>query len=61
MELSFNNWITSFRHLTSIEEINDLVQLGGLRQEVQLPQGSDNISWNWTTMGCYTSKSAYSY
>lgn len=60
-EISANNWIASFRQFSTIEEIHELVQLGGMLQDVQLTQGADAISWNWNAAGCYTSKSAYSY
>jgi hypothetical protein len=60
-EMSSSNWLVSFRQFTMIEEIHDLVRLGGLLQDFQFSQNSDDITWNWNSVGCYSSKSAYSY
>lgn len=59
VELTNNKWLFSFRQFTSIEELHDLVQLGGLLQSVLLSQLLDDIIWNWTSSGSYSSKSAY--
>lgn len=61
LEVSSNNWILSFRQFSSIEEIHDLVRLGGMLQDFHLSQSADDITWNWNSAGCYSSKSAYSY
>lgn len=59
-ELTNNSWLLSLRNITSIEEINELVQLGGLLQNVQLQQNAaDDIRWNWNESGSYSAKSAY--
>ena len=60
-ELTNNNWLSSFRQITSVEELHELVQLGGLLQQVQLTQNVNDIVCNWTESGTYTTKSAYLY
>jgi hypothetical protein len=41
-------------------EIEELIQLGGLLQKVNLVAGqTDDISWRWTANGQYSAKSAY--
>ncbi len=58
-ELTNNSWLLSFRNITSIEEINEVVQLGGMLQNVQLQQHTtDDIKWNLNESGSYSSKSA---
>lgn len=61
LELTDNKWLASFRQFTSVEEIHELVQLGGLIQLASLSQEPDDITWNWTDYGSYTAKSAYLY
>jgi hypothetical protein len=59
-ELTSNNWIFSFRQITTIEEIHELISLGALMQNVQLvPSVPDDIRWRFSSNGIYTSKSAY--
>jgi hypothetical protein len=59
-ELTNNSWLLSFRQITTIEEISDLVQLGGMLQNVQLlPQTNDDITWNLNESGSYSANSAY--
>lgn len=59
-ELTNNSWLLSFRQITTIEEISDLVQLGGMLQNVQLlPQTNDDITWNLNESGSYYANSAY--
>jgi hypothetical protein len=58
-ELHNNNWLISFRQITSIEEIHELVHLGSMLQGVMLTPRPDDISWNWNGSKVYTSKSAY--
>ncbi len=59
-ELTSNNWIFSFRQITTIEEIHKLISLGALIQNVQLfPSLPDDILWKFSSNGIYTSKSAY--
>jgi hypothetical protein len=59
VEMRDNKWLTSFRQFTSVEQIHDLVQLGGLLQLVSLSQDPNDITWNWTESGAYITKSAY--
>lgn len=40
-ELANNNWIVSFRQITTVEELHELVQLGSLLQGVQLTSNTD--------------------
>jgi hypothetical protein len=58
-ELHNNNWLISFRQITSVEEIHELVHLGSMLQGVMLTPRPDDISWNWNGSKVYTSKSAY--
>lgn len=59
-ELQDNTWITSFRQITEIETINELVQLGGLISQIQLQLGTeDDIIWTRNETGTCISKSAY--
>lgn len=60
-EISSNNCIVSFRQFTTVEELHDLVQLGGMIQDIQLSQQPDEINWNWNPSRVYSSKEAYSY
>lgn len=57
VEMRDNKWLTSFRQFTYVEELHDLVQLVGLVQLVSLSQDPDDISWDWTEPGSYTTKS----
>lgn len=61
VEISSNDWIVSFRQFTTVEELHDLVQLGGMTQDIKLSQQPDEITWNWNPSGVYSSKEAYSY
>ncbi len=46
--------------ITSVEEINELVQLGERLRNVELNESvKDDITLNWTENGQYTAKSAY--
>lgn len=59
-ELEGNLWLQSFKQFTTVEEINELVQLGEMLQQIQLnPQVQDDIAWNWNEKGVYTAESAY--
>jgi hypothetical protein len=60
-ELHNNAWIISFRQITTVEELNELVHLGGMIQNVQLHQNPDDITWNLSESGVYSCKSAYLY
>jgi hypothetical protein len=53
-ELHNNNWLISFRQITSIEEIHELVHLGSMLQGVMLTPRPDDISWNWNGSKVYT-------
>lgn len=61
LEILNNNWIVSFRQITTVEKLYELVRLGSMIQGVQLSLSPDDISWNWNKSGTYTSKSAYLY
>uniref|UniRef100_A0A0D9WD83 Reverse transcriptase zinc-binding domain-containing protein n=1 Tax=Leersia perrieri TaxID=77586 RepID=A0A0D9WD83_9ORYZ len=45
--------------ITTLEQLNELVELGGLIQQVQLCSRPDDIVWKMNADGIYTSKSAY--
>nr|AAX95130.1 retrotransposon protein, putative, unclassified [Oryza sativa Japonica Group]ABG22397.1 retrotransposon protein, putative, unclassified [Oryza sativa Japonica Group] len=53
-ELHNNNWLISFRQITSVEEIHELVHLGSMLQGVLLIPRPDDISWNWNESKVYT-------
>uniref|UniRef100_J3M6H9 Reverse transcriptase zinc-binding domain-containing protein n=1 Tax=Oryza brachyantha TaxID=4533 RepID=J3M6H9_ORYBR len=58
--LENNSWLYSLRQLTTMQEIDELVSLGGLLQEINLLQDvPNNIRWKLTNNGTYSSKSAY--
>lgn len=58
-ERTNGNWIQSFRQITMVEEIHELVQLGSLLTEVELDQGEeDEIIWKRSSFATYTARSA---
>lgn len=59
-DLNNNHWLSLLNPITSLEEVNDLVQLGGRLQNISLQDGlADEIIWRWTENGVYSEKSAY--
>lgn len=59
-ELSNNHWLAMLHQITTVEEINDLVHLGDRLRQVVLDENvKDDITWNWTGNGQYSTKSAY--
>uniref|UniRef100_J3L0J0 CCHC-type domain-containing protein n=1 Tax=Oryza brachyantha TaxID=4533 RepID=J3L0J0_ORYBR len=55
-----NSWLSSLRQLTSMQEIDELVTLGGIPQIANLIHITpDTIRWKLTTNDTYSSKSAY--
>lgn len=60
MDLENNHWLSLLNQITSLEEIDELIQLGSQLQNVTLLQDCpDDISWKWTDNGQYSAKSAY--
>ncbi len=59
-ELEDNHWLAMLHPITSLVEIEELIQLGGLLQNINLvARQTDDISWRWTANGQYSAKSAY--
>uniref|UniRef100_A0A0D9WV11 Uncharacterized protein n=1 Tax=Leersia perrieri TaxID=77586 RepID=A0A0D9WV11_9ORYZ len=61
---SYLGWIQKEKEaqLTTIEEIHELVRLGGLNAQVELqPNVRDDITWKLTANGTYTAASAYQF
>lgn len=59
-ELNDNTWLSSFRQITDVETLHELVQLGSLLTQITLIEtGEDNIVWTRNAAGIYTAKSSY--
>jgi mannosylglycoprotein endo-beta-mannosidase len=58
-DLCNQNWTRGLWHMSSADEMAELVLLWDKLQNVQLSVLPDSIRWRWTTAGVYTSKSAY--
>lgn len=60
LELQNNHWMSGLHTITTIKEIDELVQLGGKLQNVALLHDiPDDITWKWNENGQYSTKSAY--
>lgn len=54
--------VHSFRQITNLEAIYELVQLRGLLSQVTLSDGTeDTISWKRNSFAIYSAKSAYRF
>lgn len=59
-EFTNNVWLASFRQITDVEVLHELVQLGSLLHHVELLVNTeDKIEWTQTTDGLYSARSAY--
>lgn len=53
-ELNDNTWLSSFRQITDVETLHELVQLGSLLTQITLIEtGEDNIVWTRNAAGIY--------
>lgn len=60
VELQDNHWLSMLNPITTVEQIDELVQLGGKLQNVALLQDrDDDILWKWNENGQCSTKSAY--
>uniref|UniRef100_I1PYJ2 Uncharacterized protein n=1 Tax=Oryza glaberrima TaxID=4538 RepID=I1PYJ2_ORYGL len=51
-ELNDNTWLSSFRQITDVETLHELVQLGSLLTQITLIEtGEDNIVWTRNAAG----------
>ncbi|KAF8772335.1 hypothetical protein HU200_005873 [Digitaria exilis] len=57
--LTNGQWRRGLRRLSTIEEINQYIQLWDLLREVQLGEQPDDIVWRFSANGNYSSSSAY--
>lgn len=59
-ELTNDEWLHSLRQITSFEEIQELIQLGGLLSRVTLlNEIEDIVLWKRSNVTTYSAKSAY--
>ena len=58
-ELQDQSWTRGLWRMSSVEEMVDFVILWDLVQQVSLNDQEDQLSWQWTANGSYSSKSAY--
>jgi len=58
-ELQNQSWTRGLWRMETVDEMAQFVELWDHVHNVQLLNSEDQIKWNWTTHGDYTSKSAY--
>lgn len=60
IELPNNNWLYSFRQITTIKAIHELVNLGSLLNQIELHENQeDEITWTRGNTGRFSVQSAY--
>jgi hypothetical protein len=57
--MEHGNWMKGLQRISGTEETNQFVALWHRLQSIHLTDRDDEISWNFTSSGKYSSKSAY--